>query len=81
MDTKIYHGDIKAKELAQALVGRFNRGNLMARITKSGKQYVVQIASRRDARSGGQTALGLTLQEIEDGVTAVSYTHLTLPTN
>jgi hypothetical protein len=69
MDTKIYHGDIKAKELAQALVGRFNRGNLMARITKSGKQYVVQIASRRDARSGGQTALGLTLQEIEDGVT------------
>lgn len=68
MDTKIYHGDIKAKDLAAALVGRFNRGNLMAQITQSGKQHIVQIASRRDARSGGHTALGLTLQQLEDGV-------------
>ena len=68
MDTKIYHGEVKALDLAEALVGRFNRGNMKAQAVKSGEQYVVQIASRRDARSGGQTALGLTLQQMEDGV-------------
>lgn len=68
MDTKIYHGRVKALDLAEALVGRFNRGNMKAQAVKSGEQYVVQIASRRDARSGGQTALGLTLQQMEDGV-------------
>ena len=69
MDTKIYHGDVTAVNLAQALVGRFNRGNLKAQAVRNGDQVVVQIASRRDAKSGGQTALGLTLQQIEDGVT------------
>ncbi len=69
MDTKIYHGDITALELAKALVGRFNQGNLMAQAVKSGEQFIVQIASRRDASSGGRTALGLTLQQIKEGVT------------
>jgi hypothetical protein len=68
MDTRIYHGKIKAADLAQALVTRFNRGNLMAETGKSGNQYVVQVASRRDARSGGKTALGITLQQVRDGV-------------
>lgn len=68
MDTKIYHGEVKALDLAEVLVGRFNRGNMKAQAVKSGDQYVVQIASRRDARSGGQTALGLTLQQMKDGV-------------
>ncbi len=68
MDTKIYHGDVTAVSLAQALVGRFNRGNLKAQAVRNGEQVVVQIASRRDATSGGQTALGLTLQQLEEGV-------------
>lgn len=61
MDTKIYHGDIQAQEVAKALVNQFNRGNLMAKMAKSGEQFLVQIASRRDAKSGGQTALGVTI--------------------
>lgn len=69
MDTKIYHGDIQAQEVAKALVNQFNRGNLMAKMAKSGEQFLVQIASRRDARSGGQTSLGVTIQQNEDGVT------------
>jgi hypothetical protein len=68
MDTKIYYGEVKAKDMAKALVGRFNHGNLMAQMTQSGKQYVVQIASRRDARSGGKTALGLTIQQMDEGI-------------
>ncbi len=69
MDTKIYHGDIQAQEIAKALVNQFNRGNLMAKKAKSGEQFLVQIASRRDAKSGGQTALGVTIQQNDDGVT------------
>jgi hypothetical protein len=68
MDTRIYHGNVKAADLAQALVTRFNRGNLVAQTGKSGDQFVVQIASRQDARSGGKTALGITLQQVNDGV-------------
>jgi hypothetical protein len=68
MDTRIYHGKITAAELAQALVARFNRGNLAAQASKSGKQHIVQVASRRGAQSGGKTALGITLQQVEDGV-------------
>lgn len=69
MDTRIFHGQIKAKNLAKALTARFNHGNLKAQYAKSGEQYIVQIASRRDARSGGKTALGITIQQNEEGVT------------
>ena len=68
MDTRIYHGNITAADLAQALVGRFNHGNLVAQTTKSGEQHIVQVASRRNAQSGGKTSLGITLQSVEDGV-------------
>lgn len=68
MNTRIYHGKLKAAELAQALVARFNRGNLAAQASKSGNQYIVQVASRAGAQSGGKTALGITLQQVDDGV-------------
>lgn len=68
MDTKIFHGNITAKELAQALVARFTDTNMNAKQTKNGEQYIVQISTRPNARSGGKTALGLTLQQNEYGV-------------
>ena len=69
MERRIYHGNLSINSIARALVARFNRGNLIAQQTKSGEYLVVQIASSRYARSGGQTALGVTLQKNEDGVT------------
>jgi len=69
MDTRVFHGNIKAQDLAQALAARFSHGELKVQHAKSGEQYIVQIASRRDAQSGGKTALGITLQQIDDGVT------------
>ncbi|MEN8242808.1 MAG: hypothetical protein ABFS17_12860 [Chloroflexota bacterium] len=68
MDTRIYHGKITAVNLGHALVTRFNHGNLVAQSTKSGDQIIVQVASRRGAQSGGKTALGITLQQVNDGV-------------
>jgi predicted Zn-ribbon and HTH transcriptional regulator len=69
MQTRIFHGDLKVEDLADALATRFNRGNLVAHRMAIGDRAVVQISTRRQASSGGQTALGITLQQNEDGVT------------
>jgi len=69
MNTKIYHGAITASDIAKALVTRFNHGNLIARQINNKDRAVVQIASRSNPTSGGQTALGVTLQQNKDGVT------------
>jgi hypothetical protein len=68
MEQRIYHGDVTPDDIAQTLVARFNRGNLRAQQVGSGKQVVVQVATRDRARSGGQTALSITLLQVEDGV-------------
>ena len=68
MDTKFFHGNISAEDLAVILVHRFNRGNMLAQYTHSGKQWVVQIASRINSRSGGDTALGVNILQMEDGI-------------
>lgn len=69
MNTRIYHGEVKAKELARALAARFTHGNLVAQYSQSGDQHIVQISSRRDARSGGKTAIGITIQQNKEGIT------------
>lgn len=68
MDTRTYHGTITTRKIAHALLGKFNRGNLIAQQIGSGDQIVVQISTRRRPSVGGQTALTVTLQSIEDGV-------------
>lgn len=68
METKIFHGDLSAQDVARKLIATFNRGNYRVQQAGSGKQIVVQIATDRMARSGGQTALTITLQQVEDGV-------------
>jgi hypothetical protein len=50
------------------LIAKFNRGNLRAQQLGSGKQVVVQIATITGAASGGQTALSVSIQENEDGI-------------
>ena len=68
METKFFHGNIIAEDLSVILVHRFNRGNMVAHYTHSGKQWVVQVASRTNAKSGGQTALGVNIIQMEDGI-------------
>lgn len=68
MDRKIYHGSIKATDVAQALIGEFNRGNFRAQAIGGDERIVVQVGTRPDALSGGQTAMTVTIREMEDGV-------------
>ncbi len=53
MDRRIYHGPLNAREVGQALVAQFNRGNLRAQqFAKRGK-VIVQVATRIRPISGG----------------------------
>lgn len=68
MDTKIFHGNLTPIEIAQKLIATFNRNNYRAQQIGSSKQVVVQIATDRMARSGGHTAITVTLEQLDDGV-------------
>jgi hypothetical protein len=68
MDRRIFHGNITPNDIAQALLGEFNRGNLHAQVVGQASKIAVQISTRRGAQSGGQTALTVTLQDTAEGV-------------
>jgi hypothetical protein len=68
MDSRIFHGKLTPNDVARALVAHFNRANLAAQQLGSGKQVIVQIASRQRPISGGQTAMSVHLRKVEDGI-------------
>ena len=68
MDRRIFHGNIQPNDIAQALLGEFNRGNLHAQALGQTGKMAVQITTRMGAQSGGQTALTITLQSTDEGV-------------
>ena len=68
MDRRILHGNIKANDVAQALLAEFNRGNMQAQVMGQSNKMAVQIATRMGAQSGGHTALTVTIQHVDDGI-------------
>ncbi len=68
MERKIFHGNIKPVDIAQALLGEFNHGNLRAQTLGQSDKMVVQIGTQPGAVSGGQTAITVTIQKTEDGI-------------
>ena len=68
MDKKIFYGEIKPKDFSDALVAHFNRGNFRTQVVGEPNNLKVQIASIRNASSGGQTAVTIHLVVVEDGV-------------
>lgn len=68
MNQRIYHGNITAKDISQALNAEFNRGNLRAQEFRSDKKIIIQIATQEWLRSGGHTALSVVIIPVEDGV-------------
>ncbi|MBL8089765.1 MAG: zinc ribbon domain-containing protein [Anaerolineales bacterium] len=68
MERKIFHGKIKPLDIANALLGEFNRGNFRAQTLGQHDRLVVQVSTRPDAMAGGQTAMTVTIQTIDEGV-------------
>jgi len=69
MEQRVFHGNITPADVAQALLAEFNQGNLRAQVLGESSHLTVQIATSQWSRSGGQTALAVEIQKIEDGVT------------
>jgi len=68
MDHRLYHGNLTPNDLGEALIARFNRGNLRAQQFGDDERLIVQIGSRPGTMTGGDTAISVILQKIEDGV-------------
>lgn len=68
MERKIFHGLIKPVDIAQALLGEFNQGNLRAQTIGQSDRMIVQVGTRPGAISGGQTAMTVTIQTLEEGI-------------
>ncbi len=69
MESRVFHGNITTADIAQALLAEFNQGNLRAQVLGQSDHMTVQVATAMGARSGGQTALAVDIQKIEDGIT------------
>jgi len=68
MERRILHGNITPNDIAHALMAEFNRGNLHAQTIGQADKLAVQISTRMGAQSGGQTALTISIQRVEDGI-------------
>ena len=68
MERKFLYGKITPNDVAHALMAEFNRGNLHAQTIGSANKVSIQIATRMGAQSGGQTALTISIQSVEDGI-------------
>jgi hypothetical protein len=67
-DTRIYHGNIKPSDLARDLISHFNRGNYRVQQIGRDPKIAIQIATHQFSQSGGQTALTVTIHQVEDGI-------------
>lgn len=68
MERRVFHGPISPADVAQALLAEFNHGNLRAQALGQSDKMLIQIATRPGASSGGETALTVTVQKVEDGI-------------
>ena len=68
MEPRIFHGNISPQDIASYLLAQFNRGNYRAQQLGNGDKIIIQIATRERPASGGETALTVNLQAVEDGV-------------
>lgn len=65
---KIFHGNIQPVDFADALIAEFNHANMRAQQLGDDNEIVVQISTRDYRRSGGDTAITVTLAKVSDGV-------------
>lgn len=68
MERRVYHGNLNPETVAQALIAHLHRGNYAVQQIGHDDEVVVQVATRQRPTSGGHTAIAVSLQKIEDGV-------------
>ena len=68
MEQQILHGQIEPNDIANSLIGHFNRGNYTVQQIGKGPEIIIQIATRQFQQSGGKTAVSVTIRQVADGI-------------
>lgn len=68
METRIYHGNLSPKDVAQAIVGYFHRGNLRVQQFGDAENINIQVATAQGSSTGGSTAVGVSIRKVADGL-------------
>jgi len=68
MDIRVFHGNLSPQDIARDLINHFNRKPYIARQFLNGDKSVIQIVTEAYPASGGQTALTVTVQSVDDGI-------------
>lgn len=68
MEQRVFHGEVFPADLAQSLVGEFDKAGYQVQTLGESDHLVLQIASPALRTSGGQTSITVHLLEVEDGV-------------
>ena len=66
--TRIYHGDINPSDIARDLIAYYHRGAYQVQQIGRDPQIALQISTRQFQRSGGKTALTITIHRVDDGI-------------
>jgi hypothetical protein len=70
-EPRIFHGDISPQDLARALTAEFHHPPYQVQsFSKEGRTFV-QISTHDRPSSGGNTALTVGIQKVEDGISVV----------
>ncbi len=65
---RIYHGNLDPSDFARDLSAHFNRGSYQVQQIGRDPKIAIQIATHQFSRSGGRTALTITIHKLEDAV-------------
>jgi hypothetical protein len=68
MESRVYHGDITPQEIASFLIAELSSNDYRVQQLGSDNRIAVQIATHEYRASGGDTALTVNLQKVEDGI-------------
>jgi rRNA maturation endonuclease Nob1 len=68
MTTRIYHGELDPRQIANNLSAAFHRGNYRVQQIGDKNNLAVQIATRPGRSSGGPTAMTATISKVSDGL-------------
>jgi predicted RNA-binding Zn-ribbon protein involved in translation (DUF1610 family) len=68
MESRIFHGQITPQEIASSILAEFNRFDYRAQQLGSDDRIAVQITTQVRPISGGDTALTVNVQKVEDGI-------------
>ena len=68
MTTRIYHGNLDPRQIANNLSAVFHHGNFQVQQIGDKDNLAVQIATRQNRSSGGRTAMTANISRVADGI-------------